>query len=116
MKLIVRHHQVVELIGGYIAGSLAIMVDAAHLITDSLTFILGAFAIELSKKASTSKFTFGFKRIEVLCAVLSIIGIWILTIFILYFAIQRLFHLSEYEIDTNTMLAVSIMGILVNIV
>lgn len=108
--------KIVEMIGGYVAGSLAIMTDAAHLVTDSLTFFIGAFAIAWSNKKADEKMSFGYKRIEVFGAVISIIGIWILTLFILYFAIQRLLHIDDFEIDTNTMLAVSILGIMVNIV
>ncbi|CAO1303703.1 unnamed protein product [Diamesa hyperborea] len=107
---------IVEMIGGYYAGSLAIMTDAAHLVTDSLTFFIGAFAITWSNKKADEKMSFGYKRIEVFGAVISIIGIWILTLFILYFAVQRLLHIDDFEIDTNTMLAVSILGIMVNIV
>lgn len=108
--------QVIELTGGYMAGSLAIMSDAAHLITDSLTFVIGAFGISWSQKGPDSKMTFGYKRVEVFCAIVSIFGIWILTLFILYFAVQRVFNLDGFEINTDTMLIVAIMGILVNIV
>lgn len=98
------------------AGSLAIMSDAAHLITDSLTFVIGAFGITWAKKGRDANMNFGYKRVEVFCAIISIIGIWILTIFILYFAFQRLSNLNDFTINTDTMLVVSILGILVNIV
>jgi solute carrier family 30 (zinc transporter), member 2 len=107
---------VLELSGGYIAGSLAIMSDAAHLITDSLTFVIGAFAINWGRKKPDSKMSFGYKRVEVFCAIISIFGIWILTIFILYFAVQRLLNLDGFNIDTDAMLICSILGVLVNIV
>lgn len=116
MSLFVSPTKVIELTGGYLAGSLAIMSDAAHLITDSLTFVIGAVGITWAKRAPDSTMTFGYKRVEVLCAIVSIIGIWILTLFILYFAVQRLFNLDSFEINTNTMLIVSILGVLVNIV
>lgn len=54
---------IVELVGGYYAGSLAIMSDAAHLITDSITFIMALFAISWSKKSPDHKMTFGYKRL-----------------------------------------------------
>lgn len=92
------------------------MCDAAHLITDSLTFVIGAFGISWAKKRPTTTMNFGFKRVEVLCAITSIIGIWILTLFILYFAIQRIMNLDSFEINTDTMLVVSILGVLINIV
>lgn len=108
--------QTIELTGGYMAGSLAIMTDAAHLITDSLTFVIGAFGVSWARKRPDSRMSFGYKRIEVFCAIISIIGIWILTLFILYFAVQRLHNLDGFEINTDTMLVVSILGILVNVV
>lgn len=92
------------------------MSDAAHLITDSLTFVIGAFAVNWARKGPDSKMSFGYRRVEVFCAIISIFGIWILTLFILYFAVQRLFDLDGFEIDTDTMLTVSILGVLVNIV
>lgn len=116
MPLMSHHKKAIELTGGYMAGSLAIMSDAAHLITDSLTFVIGAFGITWARKSPNSKMTFGYKRVEVFCAIISIIGIWILTLFILYFAVQRLSNLDSFEINTDTMLVVSILGILVNIV
>lgn len=97
------------------AGSLAIMSDAAHLITDSLTFVIGAFGISWSRKGPDSRMSFGYKRVEVFCAIISILGIWILTGFILYFAVQRLHNLDGFEINTDTMLIVSILGVFVNI-
>lgn len=110
------NRKVIELTGGYLAGSLAIMSDAAHLITDSLTFVVGAFGITWARKGASTTMNFGFKRVEVFCAIISIIGIWILTLFILYFAVQRLMNLDSFEINTDTMLIVSILGVLVNIV
>ncbi|CRL08689.1 CLUMA_CG021333, isoform A [Clunio marinus] len=107
---------VVEIIGGYMANSLAIMSDAAHLITDSLTFVVGAVAIKWARKGEDFKMSYGYKRVETYCAVISIFGIWILTLFILYSAFQRLVTLDSFEINTNTMLIVSLLGIVVNII
>lgn len=112
----VIYQKVVELTGGYLAGSLAIMSDAAHLITDSLTFLIGVFGITWARKGPSPRMSFGYKRVEVFCAIISVIGIWILTLFILYFAVQRLRNLDGFEINVDTMLVVSFLGILVNIV
>lgn len=102
--------------GGYLAGSLAIMSDAAHLVTDSLTFVIGAAGITWARNRPDSKMNFGYQRVEVFCAILSIAGIWVLTLFITYFALQRLIHHNSFEIQTDTMLVVSILGVLVNVV
>lgn len=55
--------QFAELIGGYIAGSLAIMSDAAHLLSDCISFIVALVAICLSKKSPDNYMTFGYKRV-----------------------------------------------------
>lgn len=136
MSLIVSSLKVIELTGGYLADSLAIMSDAAHLVTDSLswpehdlsndllnefhisglTFVIGAAGITWARSQPDAKMNFGYQRIEVFCAMVSIAGIWVLSLFISYFAVHRLLNLNSFEIETNTMLAVSVIGVLVNIV
>lgn len=55
--------QFAEIVGGYIAGSLAIMSDAAHLLSDCISFIVALMAICLSKKSPDNYMTFGYKRV-----------------------------------------------------
>lgn len=57
------YFQIAEIVGGYIAGSLAIMADAAHLLSDCISFIVALVAICLSKKAPDNYMTFGYKRV-----------------------------------------------------
>jgi len=106
----------VELIAGYWAGSLALMSDASHLITDSLTFLMGSIAVRQSKRLPDASMSFGYKRVDVLFAILSIIGVWILTVLVLYFAVERILNPNDFEIDADTMLVVAIVGVFVNIV
>jgi solute carrier family 30 (zinc transporter), member 2 len=92
------------------------MSDAAHLITDSLTFIIGIVGVKWGKKRANDKMSFGYRRIEIICAMVSVLGIWIMTMFICYSAIERLYNSSIYNIDTDTMLIVAVLGIIINIV
>lgn len=55
--------QVAEIIGGYMAGSLAIMADAAHLLTDCISFIVSLVAIWMSGRPPDRRMTFGYKRV-----------------------------------------------------
>lgn len=55
--------QIAELIGGYYAGSLAIMSDAAHLLSDCVSFIVAIIAIWWARKPSDDKMSFGYKRL-----------------------------------------------------
>lgn len=76
-----------EVIGGYISGSLAIMTDAAHMLSDVAAFMISYLAIFLSHKPATFTMTFGFHRTEVLGALASIALIWGLLIWLFVEAI-----------------------------
>lgn len=106
---------IVEFLGGYIAGSLAIMTDAAHLASDCISFVIGLVAIWLGNRPPDAKMSFGYKRLEVLGAIISILGIWILTATLVLVAIQRIYS-NDYDLDANTMMAISSIGILINII
>lgn len=106
--------QIAELIGGYLAGSLAIMTDAAHLLSDCISFIVALIAIWLSKKPADNKMTFGYKRAEVFGAIISVVGIWVLTAVLCYLAIERLSD-GNFNIEANTMIIVSSLGVGINI-
>lgn len=105
---------VVELVGGYLANSLSIMTDAAHLFSDIASFALSLLAVHLSSRRSNRKFTFGYQRAEILGAVCSILLIWMLTAVVVWLAIQRLLTM-DFEIESTVMMAVSLFGVAVNI-
>ncbi|XP_066491600.1 probable proton-coupled zinc antiporter SLC30A4 [Tiliqua scincoides] len=104
-----------ELVGGYIANSLAIMTDALHMLTDLSGIILTLLALWLSAKSPTKRFTFGFHRLEVLSAMFSVLLIYILMIFLLHEAVQRTIHM-DYEINGDIMLITAAIGVAVNLI
>nr|XP_034987733.1 zinc transporter 4 [Zootoca vivipara]XP_034987734.1 zinc transporter 4 [Zootoca vivipara] len=104
-----------ELVGGYVANSLAIMTDALHMLTDLSGIILTLLALWLSAKSPTKKFTFGFHRLEVLSAMFSVLLIYILMVFLLYEAVQRTIHM-DYEINGDIMLITAAIGVAVNLI
>ncbi|XP_073984038.1 proton-coupled zinc antiporter SLC30A2-like isoform X3 [Rhodnius prolixus] len=106
---------VIELVGGYIAGSLAVMTDAAHLLSDCVGFLVGLFAVWISGQPPTNRFTYGYHRAEVLGALLSISVIWILTGIFVYLAVERLVK-GEFDIHADAMMIVAAIGIAINIV
>ncbi|KAH9137789.1 hypothetical protein AeRB84_017670 [Aphanomyces euteiches] len=113
---------VVELLGGYFAGSLAIMSDAAHLLSDVLSFFLSLFALYLSKRPATASMPFGYKRAEAIGALASIIVIWMLTIGLVWAAVQRILALTKSpsphtipQVNGRVMFVVAFMGLIVNI-
>ncbi|KAM4660306.1 putative proton-coupled zinc antiporter SLC30A4 isoform 2-T7 [Amazona ochrocephala] len=103
-----------ELVGGYVANSLAIMTDALHMLTDLSGIILTLLALWLSAKSPTKRFTFGFHRLEVLSAIISVLLVYILMAFLLYEAIQRTIHM-DYEINGDIMLITAAVGVAVNL-
>lgn len=67
-------------LGGYVAGSLAIMSDAAHMAADVSTFVVSLYAAHLTRKGIKPHKTFGFHRAEVLGALFSITSLWVVTL------------------------------------
>ncbi|XP_023607454.1 zinc transporter 4 isoform X2 [Myotis lucifugus] len=104
-----------ELVGGYIANSLAVMTDALHMLTDLSAIILTLLALWLSSKSPTKRFTFGFHRLEVLSAMISVLLVYILMAFLLYEAVQRTIHMN-YEINGDIMLITAAVGVAVNVI
>ncbi|XP_008847502.1 zinc transporter 4 [Nannospalax galili] len=104
-----------ELVGGYIANSLAIMTDALHMLTDLSAIILTLLALWLSSKSPTRRFTFGFHRLEVLSAMISVLLVYVLMGFLLYEAVQRTIHMN-YEINGDIMLITAAVGVAVNVI
>ncbi|KAM4829036.1 putative proton-coupled zinc antiporter SLC30A4 isoform 2-T2 [Thomomys bottae] len=100
---------------GYIANSLAIMTDALHMLTDLSAIILTLLALWLSSKSPTRRFTFGFHRLEVLSAMISVLLVYVLMGFLLYEAVQRTIHMN-YEINGDIMLITAAVGVAVNII
>eukprot|EP00271_Cylindrocystis_brebissonii_P008161 TRINITY_DN22175_c0_g1_i1.p1 TRINITY_DN22175_c0_g1~~TRINITY_DN22175_c0_g1_i1.p1 ORF type:complete len:545 (+),score=86.51 TRINITY_DN22175_c0_g1_i1:165-1799(+) len=105
---------IVEVAGGLWANSLAILTDAAHLLSDVAGFAISLFAIWMASWRATPKHTFGFHRMEILGALVSMQLIWMITGILLYEAIQRLITESG-EVDGRLMFFTAASGVGVNI-
>ncbi len=105
---------VVEVVGGLWTGSLALLADAAHMLTDVGGMLLALVAIRFSARPATPEKTFGYVRMEVLSALANAVLLLFLTIYILYEAWQR--FLAPPEILGGPMLAVAVVGLAVNLV
>ncbi|XP_016343855.1 putative proton-coupled zinc antiporter SLC30A4 [Sinocyclocheilus anshuiensis] len=103
-----------ELIGGYVANSLAIMTDALHMLTDLIGIMVSLLALWLSAKPPSYRFTFGLHRLEVLSAGISVLLIYILTGVLLNEAVQRTVH-QDFNIDGDVMLITAAVGVAVNL-
>ncbi|CAA0836790.1 Metal tolerance protein 1 [Striga hermonthica] len=105
----------VEVAGGIKANSLAILTDAAHLLSDVASFAISLFSLWAAGWEATPRQSYGFFRIEILGALVSIQLIWLLTGILVYEAIVRLVQ-NTGEVQGFLMFLVSSFGLLVNIV
>ncbi|CAH2285795.1 zinc transporter 8 [Pelobates cultripes] len=104
-----------EIAGGYIAGSLAVVTDAAHLLVDLSSFLISLCSLWLSSKPATRRLTFGWFRAEMVGALMSMITIWVVTGVLLYLASERILH-PDYKIDGTVMLITSVCALVANLI
>ncbi|XP_070802785.1 probable proton-coupled zinc antiporter SLC30A3 [Pituophis catenifer annectens] len=104
-----------EVIGGYLAHSLAIMTDAAHLLTDMGSMGVSLFSLWVSTRPATKTMSFGWHRSETLGALASVFSIWIVTGVLVYLASARIIS-NDYEIEASVMLGTSACAVGVNII
>lgn len=105
---------VVEVIGGFLSGSLALVADAGHMLTDSASIALALFAIWLAKRPASAERTYGYNRAEILAAAANALSLWLIAAWIVWEAIHR--FISPSEIEGGTVLIVGGIGLLVNLV
>jgi cobalt-zinc-cadmium efflux system protein len=104
---------VVEAVGGLLTGSLALLADAAHMLTDAGGLALALIAIRFAERPATPQKTYGYVRLEILAALLNAVVLLLLTAFILYEALDR--FLNPPPILAGPMLAVAVVGLAVNL-
>ena len=104
---------VVEIIGGLLTGSLALLADAGHMLSDAVSLGVALFAVWLAARPATPQRSFGYKRAEILAALFNGVTLVAISVWIFYEAYRRL---SEPpEILGAPMLAVVVVGLLVNV-
>lgn len=104
----------VEIIGGMLTNSLALISDAGHMFTHFLALAVSFIAIVCASKTSCHHRTFGFYRIEILAALFNSLVLFIAIIWILLEGIKRIIHPAE--VLSSQMLVVAIIGLIVNLV
>lgn len=105
---------IVELITGWLSGSLALIGDAGHMVTDSMALGLGALAAKLSQRPATRRHTFGLQRAEIVGALVNAGFMVVVVAWIAYEAVQRL--LEPTPVQGVMVLAVAAIGLAVNLV
>jgi len=103
---------VIQVVGGIISGSLSLISDAMHNLSDAAAIIITYISLRLSKKPKTTKYTFGLKRAEILAAVINSSTLIIISFFLIKEAIDRLNEPTQ--IAGSLMLIVAIVGFIPN--
>lgn len=111
--LIITSYMVVEAVGGYLTNSLALLADAGHMLSDSISLGVGYLAFSIGEKAADQMKTYGYKRFEILAAVFNGVTLVLISLYIFYEAYHR--FSDPPEIATSGMLAIAVIGLLVNI-
>jgi cobalt-zinc-cadmium efflux system protein len=106
-------YTVVEVVGGLLTESLALLADAVHMLSDNVALALALAAVWLAAKPSTPARTYGYKRAEVLVALANGVALVALSIWIFYAALARLD--DPPEVLGSWMLAIAVAGIAVNV-
>jgi cobalt-zinc-cadmium efflux system protein len=101
-----------EAVGGIISGSMALLSDAAHNLSDVLSLIISYFANRLSRREATERQTFGFRRSEILAAFINSATLIIISVIIMAEAVKRL--LNPVNVSTDWVIWLAVASILVN--
>lgn len=105
---------VVEVVGGILSGSLALLADAGHMLTDTMALALAAVAFQVSKRPADTTLTYGYQRFQILAAFVNGLSLLFIVGWILYEAVSR--FIAPQEVMGKTMLIVAVAGLIVNIV
>ncbi len=103
-----------EVIGGLLTGSLALLADAGHMLTDVAGLGLALFAIKFAERPATPARTYGYYRVEILAALTNAVVLIVISLYILYEAYER--FRNPPEVQSKTMLLVAAIGLAVNLV
>ena len=102
-----------EVAGGIVSGSLALLADAGHMLTDFASLALAWLGFRISRRPADWKRTYGFDRFQILVAFANGLALFAIAAWIVYEAIQRL--MSPHEVAGGIMVVVAVLGLLVNI-
>lgn len=111
--LIITGYMIVEAIGGLLTNSLALLSDAGHMLSDSISLGIGLLAFTFGEKVANYSKTYGYKRLEILAAFFNGLAFIVIAVFIIYEAIGR--FSNPPEIASTGMFVIGIIGLFVNI-
>lgn len=105
---------VVEVVGGIVTGSLALLSDAAHMFTDVTALLIALAAVRIGARSADARRTYGYQRLEILAAAINAVLLFVVALYILYEAYRRI--AAPPEIQSLWMAAIAAVGLIVNLV
>lgn len=112
--IIIGTFMIIEVIGGFIANSLALLSDGFHMLSDTVSLGVALVAFIYAEKHATQSKTYGYKRYEVLAALFNSVILFIISIIIIIEAIHR--FLAPPEVQSQEMFIISVIGLIINII
>lgn len=104
---------IVEAVGGWLTNSLALIADAGHMLSDSISLLIGVLAFTFGERAADRMKTYGYKRFEILAAVFNGVTLVLVSLYIFYEAFHR--FTSPEAIASGGMLVIAVIGFVVNV-
>jgi cobalt-zinc-cadmium efflux system protein len=105
---------VVEIVGGLVSGSLALLADAGHMVSDAAALGFSIVALRVGRRSATPRMSYGYRRLEILAAFVNGLALFAIAVWITVEAIQRFWE--PVSVMAGTMLAVAVAGLAANIV
>ncbi|PJD92952.1 MAG: cation transporter [Legionella sp.] len=104
----------IELVGGFLADSLALISDAAHMFTDVTALAISFVALKIGRRPADRYRTYGYYRFEILAAVFNTLLLFLVALYIVYEAYQRLNQ--PVAIHSMSMMVIACLGLMVNMI
>jgi cobalt-zinc-cadmium efflux system protein len=105
---------IAEVVGGILTNSLALLSDAAHMFTDTAALAISLVAIHIGKRPADKHRTFGYYRFEILAAAFNAMLLFLVALYILFEAYERLHN--PPEIQSGMMLSIAVLGLIINLI
>lgn len=103
---------VAELVGGWVTGSMALMADAMHMLSDAAGLIIAVVAVLVGRRTTTAAATFGYRRVEVLAALVNAATVLLISIWIVVEAVRRLS--APVDVTAGPMMLIAAVGFAAN--
>ena len=111
--VLISSYMIAEVVGGILSGSLALLADAGHMLTDAASIALALGAMHFASKAASVERTFGYHRLEILAALLNALTLWLIAGWVIIEAYNR--FLDVPDVEGGLMLTVGAVGLIVNV-